>query len=76
MSTDEEREELVGLVTYLISGEGTEEEQDAALKKVKAAVRHPRVADLIYWPRHEGFDRELTPDEVVHVALTYRPIEL
>lgn len=76
MSTDESREGLVGLVNYLMSGEGTEEDQDTALKKLKAAVLHPRVADLIFWPRHEGFDRALTPEEVVDVALAYRLIEL
>jgi hypothetical protein len=27
-------------------------------------------------PSHEGFNRESTPDEVVDVALAYRPTEL
>jgi hypothetical protein len=34
------------------------------------------VSSLIFWPNHEGFDRELTPDEVVDLALAYRQIEL
>lgn len=76
MSSDDEREELVRLVTYLMSADCTEEEQDAALKELEAHVPHPRVSALIFWPRQEGFDRELTPDEVVDVALAYRPIEL
>ena len=67
MSTNDDREELVRLVTYLMSGEGSEEEQAEALRKLEARVLHPRVSDLIFWPRHEGFDRELTPDEVVDV---------
>lgn len=75
MSTDEEREELVDLVTYPMSGEGTDEEQDAALNNVKAAVRHPRVADLIYRSEHEGIDREYARRGGA-VALAYRPIEL
>lgn len=64
------------LVTYLMSADGTDEEQDAAFKELEARVPHPRVSDLIFWPGLEGFDRELTPDEVVDVALAYRPIEL
>jgi len=75
MSTPDHAE-LVRLVTYLMSGEGTEEEQEAALKALQSRVLHPRVSDLIYWPSHEGFDRELTAEEVVDVALAYRPIEL
>jgi len=73
--TDDGRQELVRIVTYLMSGEGTEEDQDAALKALESRVLHPRVSSLIFWPSHEGFDRELTPDEVVNIALAYRPIE-
>ena len=76
MSADDERDELVRLVTYLMSADGTADEQDAALKELEARVLHPRVSALIFWPSREGFDRELTPDEVVDVALAYRPIEL
>jgi len=76
MSIDDEREELVRLVTFLMSAEGTEEDQDDALKELEGRVLHPRVSALIFWPREEGFDRELTPGEVVDVALAYRPIEL
>ena len=76
VATEEEREELVRLVTYLMSAEGAEDEQDAALKTLESRVLHPRVSNLIFWPNHEGFERELTPDEVVDVALAYRPIEL
>jgi hypothetical protein len=75
-STAIEREELVRLVTFVMSAEGTEAEQDAALREVEARVLHPRVSALIFWPTHEGFHRDLTPDEVVDAALGYRPIEL
>lgn len=75
MSTDEHAE-LLRLVTYLMSGEGTEAEQDAAQKELEARVPDPRVSSLIFWPHQEGFDRELTADEVVDVAMAHRPIEL
>lgn len=76
VTTDDERAEIVRLVTYLMSAEGTEAEQDTAVKAVESRVLHPRVSSLIFWPRHEGFDRDLTPEEVVDLALAYRPIEL
>lgn len=76
MSTDADRDELVRLVTCLMSGAGTEDEQDAALQALKTRVPHPRVSALIFWPNLEGFDHELTPDEIVSIALAYRPFEL
>lgn len=76
VTTDREREELVRLVAYLMSGEGTEAEQEAALRALETRVQHPRVSGLIFWPSREGFDRELTPEEVVDQALSYRAIEL
>lgn len=75
MSTPE-RAELLRLVTHLMSAEGTEEGQETALRELESRVPHPRVSSLIFWPEHEGYDRELTPDEVVDIALAYRPIEL
>ncbi len=71
-----QRSKLPRLVTYLMSGEGTEPEQELALKELESGVPHPHVSDLIFWPEREGFDRELTPDEVVDIALAHRPIEL
>lgn len=67
---------LVSLVSFIMSAEGTEEEQAAALSELERLVPHPRVSDLIYWPRYEGFDRDLTAEEVVEIALGYRPIAL
>ena len=72
----EEHAEALRLVTYLLSGEGTEAEQDAALQRVEALVPHPRVSDLIFWPRQEGLDRDATPEDVVALAFAYQPTEL
>lgn len=71
-----ERAELVRLVEYLRSAQGTEEEQSEVLRELECRVLHPRVSDLIFWPRKAGFDHELTAPEVVDAALAYRPIEL
>jgi hypothetical protein len=76
MTTVSDRAELVRIVTFLMSAKGTEAEQNGALKTLESRVLHPRVSNLIFWPKHEGFDRELTPEEVVDVAMAYRPIEL
>ncbi|MFI1539830.1 bacteriocin immunity protein [Streptomyces anandii] len=69
--------ELVVLVDRIMSGEGTEEEHAKLVRRLERNVPHPRVSDLIYWPRHAGFDKDgLTAEEVVEAALAYRPIAL
>lgn len=71
-----ERSELLRLVSLLMSGSGTEQEQDAALAELRAQVAHPRVSSLVFWPEREGLGPAPTPEEVVDAALAYRPIEL
>jgi hypothetical protein len=54
MSSSADRAELVQLVTFLMSADGTEAEQDAALRELEARVLHPRLSSLIFWPKAEG----------------------
>ena len=72
------REELVELVRRIMAADAaSEEEDDALLALFEASVPHPRASNLIFWPEHElGEKRELTPEEVVDLALAYKPIEL
>jgi hypothetical protein len=71
------RPELVALVERILSGEGTEEEQAELRRTLERNVPHPRVTDLIYYPRLEGFEQDdLTAGEVVDAALAYKPIAL
>ena len=71
-----ERDELVGLVRLIQAGDGSEAEIDAALGLLARRVPRPRVSGLIFWPQHEGFDRDLTAEEIVAAALAYRPFAL
>ncbi|MFE7779232.1 bacteriocin immunity protein [Streptomyces sp. NPDC057445] len=66
------RDELIRLVERIMEFEGTEEEQDALIDKLEQSVAHPRVADLIFHPEGD----EPTAEQVVDLALAYRPIEL
>jgi hypothetical protein len=66
-----EREELIALVRRIVGCEGTEEAIEAWLDELQSRVPHPAVTDLIY--HHEP---ELTPEEVVDVALAYRAVPL
>ncbi|HEY4348115.1 MAG TPA: bacteriocin immunity protein [Gaiellaceae bacterium] len=70
--------ELVDLVRRIMAGEGdTEEEGDALVELFEANVPRPGASDLIFWPEHAiGEPRELTPEEVVDTALSYKPIPL
>jgi Colicin immunity protein / pyocin immunity protein len=75
------RAELIDLVRRIMNAEGeTEEEADAMVRLFEANVPRPGAADLIFWPEHALGDqyagRELTPEEVVDIALSYRPIAL
>jgi hypothetical protein len=72
------RDELITLVEGLQRAEGSEAEQDEALRRFRQSVPHPRAADLIYWPQRQaaGSFAEMTATEVVDAALSYRAIEL
>jgi len=64
------REELIKLVEKIINCEGTEEEIDDMIHLLEKNVPHPEVNDLVFW----GDDK--TPEEIVDIALDYKPIIL
>ena len=64
-------DELVEIVRRLQSAEGTEAELYALMKKLERSVPHPAVTDLIFYS-----DREMTAEEIVAEALSYKPILL
>ena len=66
------KEELVELVRKIMECEGSEEEIDEWLLIVKDSVPHPAVSDLIFYPE----DDDVTPEEVVEQALSYKPLSL
>lgn len=54
----------------IMSGDySSEVAQDEDVRRLEAAVLHPRVTDLMFWD-----ERNLTPEQVVDEALNYRPI--
>lgn len=65
------REELISLVSKIVECEGTEEEIDEMIEIVKNNVPHPEVSDLIYWN-----EEDLTPEQIVDIALAYKPVQL
>ncbi|PEM21840.1 bacteriocin immunity protein [Bacillus toyonensis] len=65
------REELINLVSKIVESEGTEEEINEMIEIVKRNVPHPELSDLIYWN-----DEDLTPEQIVDIALAYTPIQL
>ena len=66
------RQELIELVRKIINVEGTEEEIDEWEQELKANVPHPEVSGLIFYPE----DEDVTPEEIVDEALSYKPIAL
>ncbi|AXT54632.1 hypothetical protein D1815_02270 [Aquimarina sp. AD1] len=64
------REELIELVKSIITVENkTEKEIDELLEVLKRNVPDPEVSDLIYYD-------ELTPEQIIDKALSYKSIQL
>lgn len=65
-----DRENLIALVKEIMSPKGkSEEDIDSLIDLLKKNVPHPEVSDLIYW-------NDLTPEEIVDKALSYKAIQL
>lgn len=63
--------ELIELVEKIMKSKGTEEEIDNMIEELERNVPHPEVSDLIFWN-----EEELTPEQIVDIALAYKPIQL
>ena len=63
------RVELIDLVNKIINCEGTEEEIDSMILTLEKNVIYPDISDLIFYS-------EKTAEEIVDIALMYKPIPL
>lgn len=64
------KDELIKLVERIQNCEGTEEEINNMLELLTKNVSYPEISDLIF------FGEEKTPEEIVELALQYKPIAL
>ncbi|MDK2968891.1 bacteriocin immunity protein [Lacrimispora sp.] len=64
------RRELIELVNKIKDCDGTEEEIDNMILILEKNVPHPEVSDLIFW------GEEKTAEQIVDIALNYKPIIL
>jgi coproporphyrinogen III oxidase-like Fe-S oxidoreductase len=65
------KEEMIELVRKIINVDASEEEIINMIELLKYSAPHPEVSDLIY--RNEN---ELTAEQIVEQALSYKPIQL
>lgn len=65
------KEELVQVVRKIAESESTEAEIDQWIDVLEQNVPHPEVSDLIFYP-----EEEMTHEEIVEKALSYKPIQL
>ncbi|MFE3252295.1 hypothetical protein [Streptomyces sp. NPDC059209] len=65
------RDELISLVRRIMAGGDPEEVGDQLMERLEEQVMDPRVGDYIFYS-----SPELSPEEVVDKALSYRPIAL
>ncbi len=66
------KEELIGLISKIRDGDGSDAEVDEWLRIVEDNVPDPDVSDLIFSSETE----EMTEEEIFDRALSYRPIIL
>lgn len=71
MATRMSREELVTLVSRIISAEESEEVEDKLVAQLQENVLDPEVMAYIFYSTPK-----LSAEEVVDKALAFRPIEL
>ena len=64
-----DRTELIDLVNKIINCEGTEEEIDNMILLLEENVIYPDISDLIFYD-------EKSAEEIVDIALAYKPILL
>ena len=63
------RDEMISLVKTIMNARGSENDIDGAIELLERNVPHPNVSDLIFY-------NDLTPEEIVDRALSYKPIQL
>lgn len=67
-----EKRELVKLVERLQTADYSSDEEDVELMELlDRNVPHPAVSNLIFWN-----DAELSAEEIIEMALSYKPIPL
>ncbi|WBW96084.1 bacteriocin immunity protein [Oceanirhabdus sp. W0125-5] len=65
------KEQLIKLVKKIINVEGKEDEIDEMINLLENNVPHPEVSGLIFWN-----EENYTPEQIVEIALSYKPIQL
>ena len=63
------RDELIDLVRKIIDCDGSEEEIDEMIFLLEENVVDPEIINFIYYD-------DKTPEEIVELALAYKPIQL
>ena len=67
----EARNRIIEIVQRIIDSDGTESELDDLIEELKSKVSDPKVTDYIFWN-----ETEMTAEEIVEKALSYKPIQL
>ena len=71
--SDIAREELIEIIERIRNADRNSE---FYLELLERNLPHPRISDLIYWPRKEGLADNPTSEEILNKAMNYRPIQL
>ncbi|MFB3431557.1 MAG: bacteriocin immunity protein [Phycisphaerales bacterium] len=64
------RNQMKNLIDLVLDHEAySERDGDRLVHLFSSVCKHPAGSDVIYWPKLAGFDRDLTPDEMLKVAM-------
>ncbi len=66
---DIKKGELIWIVERIIEAD---ENANYFMEVLEKNVTDPEVSDLIYWPSERGYERELSAEEIVEIALNYK----
>ena len=66
------KEELVEIVIRIRTAEGTEDEIDQLMDKFEANVPDPKAGNYLIESKYD----DLSPEEIVEKALSYKPFSL
>ncbi|HAA15350.1 MAG TPA: hypothetical protein DCE41_28095 [Cytophagales bacterium] len=71
--TDITKEELVEVVQRISNAD---ENVHFYLELLDQNLPHPRISNLIYWPNEEGLSDDVTAEQIVEIAMQYKPMQL
>ncbi len=75
---EEKKQKLLEMLDIFLKEQANWNDEKASnyMLEMKKLSPDPSLSDYIFWPQNHGYDRELTPEEIVEKCFSYKPIIL